>query len=278
MFDDKSQDNVNPPGNLPIMPTGNQAEPEDIFSGVEKDGKDVEAMPLAKENVLDNQSKSADALSSGKLVKKEPVIKTMPDDLGNNAQELNQISNYKVSEPILGKVFMVFIILIVVVAVIVGGWWVYTKFFKSDNQEVVNTVSTVTNTEVNIVTPPKVTNTPKQADTKIETTNTSTQIKTQINNDNILFGEGVDTDKDGLDDIREAQLKTDPSKSDTDGDELSDGDEVLYWKTDPLKADTDGDTFLDGREIKFGYNPLGAGKLTDMLKTSTSTGASTSTN
>jgi len=48
---------------------------------------------------------------------------------------------------------------------------------------------------------------------------------------------------------------------DSDGDELSDGDEVIIWKTEPLNPDTDDDSFLDGAEIKSGYNPAGPGKL-----------------
>ena len=49
---------------------------------------------------------------------------------------------------------------------------------------------------------------------------------------------GTDTDKDGLSDVVEAALGTDPKKADTDGDKYSDKDEILR-----------------------GYNPLGAGKL-----------------
>ncbi len=93
----------------------------------------------------------------------------------------------------------------------------------------------------------------------------------QQKNDTILFGEPVDTDSDGLDDIREKQLGTDPNKKDTDSDGLSDGDEVLIWKTKPLVKDTDLDGHLDGVEIKNGYNPLGPGKLYNIPKTKQAT-------
>ena len=43
---------------------------------------------------------------------------------------------------------------------------------------------------------------------------------------------------------------------DTDGDGLSDYDEVNKYHTDPSKADTDGDGYNDGDEIKNGYSPL----------------------
>lgn len=49
---------------------------------------------------------------------------------------------------------------------------------------------------------------------------------------------GADTDKDGLSDLVEVALGTDPAK-----------------------ADTDGDTFNDKEEVLNDYNPLGAGKL-----------------
>ena len=71
----------------------------------------------------------------------------------------------------------------------------------------------------------------------------------------------VDTDKDGLSDVEEARLGTDPAKNDTDEDGLNDREEVVIYKTDPLKADTDGDTYPDGGEVRNGYNPAGPGKL-----------------
>ena len=83
----------------------------------------------------------------------------------------------------------------------------------------------------------------------------------KIENDKLLFGQQVDSDNDGLPDTQEAQLGTDPHNPDTDGDGLTDGDEVLIWKTDPLNSDTDGDGYPDGREVRNGYSPLGPGKL-----------------
>lgn len=73
--------------------------------------------------------------------------------------------------------------------------------------------------------------------------------------------QNVDTDKDGLNDAREVQLKTDPNNPDTDGDNLNDGAEVNIWQTDPHKKDTDGDGFPDGQEVMNGFNPKGPGKL-----------------
>lgn len=70
----------------------------------------------------------------------------------------------------------------------------------------------------------------------------------------------TDPDQDGLNNNQEGQLGTDSTKKDTDGDTLSDGDEVKKYRTDPLRADSDGDGYTDAEEIKNGYNPLGSGK------------------
>ena len=58
-----------------------------------------------------------------------------------------------------------------------------------------------------------------------------------------------DTDHDGLSDLAEKEYRTDPKIADTDGDMLTDGDEVKKYHTDPLKADTDGDGLNDGMEV-----------------------------
>ena len=67
----------------------------------------------------------------------------------------------------------------------------------------------------------------------------------------------MDSDGDGLSDWDEVKTyKTDPTNGDTDGDGLMDGDEVKKYHTDPLKADTDGGGTDDGTEVKNGTNPL----------------------
>ena len=58
-----------------------------------------------------------------------------------------------------------------------------------------------------------------------------------------------DTDGDGLSDGEEVlQWHTDPSSVDTDQDGLSDSDELTLWHTDPTRADTDGDGITNSVE------------------------------
>lgn len=58
-----------------------------------------------------------------------------------------------------------------------------------------------------------------------------------------------DSDNDGLSDIEEMLLGTDPHNPDTDGDGLSDGQEAKVYGTDPRNRDTDGDLLTDGDEV-----------------------------
>jgi hypothetical protein len=76
----------------------------------------------------------------------------------------------------------------------------------------------------------------------------------------------VDSDLDGLTDAEETNLGTNMLNADSDGDKLSDYDEVKTYGTDPLNPDTDADGYLDGEEVLNGYNPKGPGKLLNFEK------------
>lgn len=66
--------------------------------------------------------------------------------------------------------------------------------------------------------------------------------------------ETLDTDGDGLPNIQEIALGTDPNDSDTDNDSLTDGQEVMLG-TDPSDSDSDNDGRTDGEEVDGGGNP-----------------------
>jgi hypothetical protein len=66
-----------------------------------------------------------------------------------------------------------------------------------------------------------------------------------------LPGPRDDNDQDGLTNEQEEELGTDPNNPDTDGDGLTDGEEVEDYDCDPLLVDTDGDDLDDGDEIAF---------------------------
>lgn len=74
-------------------------------------------------------------------------------------------------------------------------------------------------------------------------------------NPNDASDAGQDRDSDGLSNLQEFRLNTNPRSPDSDGDGLLDGDEVVR-STNPLLADSDGDGLADGQEVSRGSNPL----------------------
>jgi len=266
MFDDDQTKNTasTPPGNLPT-------EPVDMFADVEKDSsaKPASVSPgdaLTASDGVASPTEAPDALAAGRLKKRDSVVKAMPNI--DEEQALGEVPDYKMSEPILGKIILLVLAVAVLIGLGFGGWWVYNNFVAKKivetTPDITSPVTTSVEAEETKIENDTTTETEVKATESVETEDilvTTTDITNQIRNDSILFGESVDTDKDGLDDAREEQIGTDPKKSDSDSDGLNDGDEVIIWKTNPLKADSDGDGYKDGDEIKNGYNPLGTGEL-----------------
>ncbi len=77
-----------------------------------------------------------------------------------------------------------------------------------------------------------------------------------------------DFDSDGINNITELNLGTDPVLDDTDVDGLKDKAEKDTYKTDPLVYDTDKDGVSDGKEVELGTNPLVKQSSFDMNITS----------
>ncbi|MFH1790342.1 MAG: hypothetical protein ABH832_04730 [bacterium] len=280
MFEDqKNQKNV--PANLPTE------ELVDIFEGVEKENAGATSLPNAPglgRVPTDLPIRPADALTAGLLKEKQPdnhpplTGQDTSAGVDEQAESLNQLSEYKVKEPILGKIVFIVMLVIVAIGLVIGGWWAYSTIISGNNNNSANYLApiapivTLPTSSQNTAPVATTTATQQSVTTTLQTTSS---ISGQMNRDNILFGQTPDTDKDGIDDIREQELKTDPNNSDSDNDGLSDGDEVLVWNTDPLNPDSDNDTYLDGEEIKNGYNPLGPGRLFQLPVSSTSTATAT---
>ncbi|MFH1286943.1 MAG: hypothetical protein ABII02_04310 [Candidatus Magasanikbacteria bacterium] len=291
MFDDQPlQNQPGIPGNLPV-------EPEDIFGvidpalvGAPPTPADVPDMavhdqipPLAPpESILASQT----ALEVGVLKPKSmtpeavqvpPVMQQagspgMPP-MGDSSAVLQASTpqtgiDYDMKSPSAAKGIVTIVIAVVVVVIIGGGgWWIYSNFIRVVDIDEGPAVVTDTTFEEEIPLP-------SDTDTGIpliESDGTTTEPEDieieeptpdeEAIDDQVLFGEPIDKDADGLDDATEVKFNTDPNNWDSDGDELSDGDEVNVWKTNPLNPDSDGDSFPDGAEIKNGYNPAGPGKL-----------------
>ncbi len=68
----------------------------------------------------------------------------------------------------------------------------------------------------------------------------------------------ADLDGDGLSNVKEIEIGTDPLSDDTDYDGLTDNDELTKYKTEPTKYDTDEDGVSDGDEIALKLDPLKA--------------------
>lgn len=66
----------------------------------------------------------------------------------------------------------------------------------------------------------------------------------------------ADSDKDGISNIDEISLGTDPMQLDTDGDHLNDYEEINTYKTNPLVSDSDKDSISDSDELHLGLDPL----------------------
>lgn len=260
MFDDVTPKNAGAaPANLPL------GEPEDIFA----DEKGAPAPVLATE------SAPSSALGSGLL---KPKMAVTPAPVMAEAMNEAPVRSapaptatfrtppmlppeappmpaqmYDIKEPRTSRGLVMIVVIVVALGALgAGGWWVYRSWLAKAETPAVTPVDTGTGDEVidPLDEPPAQNN-----------DNRDDNVAEDLVDDEVLFGEPIDSDADGLDDVTERELGTDPANWDTDADELNDYNEVAVWKTDPFRSDTDNDGFIDGQEIKHGYSPTGPGKI-----------------
>lgn len=259
MFDDHIQkpNQGTPPPNLPM------GEPEDMFSGSPESGMDQEVAPLMAQPQMQQsaaEERPGSALQAGILRPAPPA----PDQeagrfiaqpqLQQDPQMQPPSQQFVHSEQMYapqsggGKGKTVLIILIILLLLGGIGWVAYSKFFAS-------------NTPEGELAPQEEIVPPEETEPQVVAEEPVVPLDETTIDDNLLFGQPIDADGDGLDDEREGSIGTDPKNWDSDGDELSDGDEVIIWKTNPMNPDSDGDTFKDGSEVRAGYSPTGSGRL-----------------
>lgn len=284
MFDDQPIKNPpgTPPGNLPV------GEPEDMFADTDpvantpdlRQGQ--EQLGAAADSISQQPTvpTMVSAVSAGVLQPKQVSqgLRSESDQGGYSAPTMPPPINVNnpsgpygsesggmpqamppapaMSGPVLSKGLIISGIIFVSVLVAGGGaWWVYTSFIRVPNPP---TPTESTNEEV---AENDQSEEVAQEEANQENEPEENDVSERQQDDEILFGEQLDDDEDGLANDIEAELGTDPQNWDSDGDELSDGNEVLVWNTDPLNPDTDGDTYLDGLEVKSGYSPTGEGRI-----------------
>lgn len=273
MFDDEVK-NVPQPTNPPApaaaptptpasapaaVPAPESKEPEDIFAGT----SDMPTPPAAKTQAPPQGLPTASGA---------PVPPSSP--AGNTA-------TVQAVPPVTGGsrgMIMIAVLALLVVVLGIGGYMYYSKVLNerleartvlpelTETAEDINpeavkeSVVELLETASDVETEPAVEEVPAQPAEEVSEQEASSE-PLQETVDETVPVQPADTDNDGLPDAQEAELGTDPAKTDTDGDGLFDKEEVVTYGTDPLKTDSDGDGYGDKQEIEAGYNPLGEGKL-----------------
>lgn len=199
--------------------TTENASPEDItFYNVMPKTKDgAMVMPTIKTSVTEKPSPPASEENQSQVTSDLTAKKTLP-------------RRYKIYA----------VVFAVIVGLTAAGYFLIPKFFFSDYQP------------ENLLAKPSSSNKQQGANLKTDWT---IKYFGSVSCDKNICGDDADADHDGLINLKEYQLKTDPNNADSDKDGLADGDEVNIFSSDPLNDHSGvNKQYTDGDYIKNGYD------------------------
>ncbi|PIR05343.1 hypothetical protein COV56_03285 [Candidatus Kuenenbacteria bacterium CG11_big_fil_rev_8_21_14_0_20_37_9] len=252
---------VTPDTKMPLngqKPSG-ASQPDDIFSasdpipntlGNRRGELSQEAnMPGA----FSQESGNAPSVKTGQEFSSEPVIRSTPSVFTPNGS-VAQSQVFRQSNPTIpmapkgGKnlVFLIVIILLACIAVASIAWW-----FVSRSKERVVENPVMTNLYDSLAS-----NTNKEVTDEGTGEDISNKLLPNEDADRQLQETVKDSDGDGLSDEDEIVYGTSLDSADTDGDGLFDREEIQIYKTDPIRVDTDNDGVGDKQEVLSKTNPL----------------------
>lgn len=194
----------------------------------------------------------------------QPLM-SKPDINDNQVEKKNteDFSDFSDKDDKKGKILKKFFVVIIILAIIgVIAYFVYSKILVpqtlNNNMENNDMEDLIDSSDVDL--PPIVDLIEEEEEEEPLTDIDQEQEESEKNERDAL--KRIDSDGDGLSDYDEIyNYFTDIFSPDSDNDNLTDYEEVFVTNTDPLSPDSDGDGYLDGQEIMSCYNPLGDGDI-----------------